>query len=195
MACLSVDLIAIILHNSVSPFGMQIALIRRHRSLMIENSFKSETKKVPLSQDEIVDRMEQVRSSGLAHVSKLHGDAKQLTDWKAYAKASPLVSVAVVSLIGFSAARQILGQTAKKGSSSISPPQPILSNVSTSGEWKNRAIAIATQFAHSTLQKYVSGLIQRHVTDRSSNDPVTQSKSRFDINGSEYAQERDASKN
>ena len=127
-------------------------------------------KKSNSKQDEIIERMKMVRSSGFQDANQLHEDAKRLVDWKAYVQAKPLLSVAVVSLIGFAAFRRVGGAGTTKSTLRESAVQPTSTRLQIPSAWQSKAIAIASEFAQASLKKYLLSLVQREVLERAPHD-------------------------
>lgn len=127
-------------------------------------------KKSTSKTDAIVERMRQIRSSGLEDAVQLHEDAKRLVDWKSYVRTKPFLSIAVAALIGFAAFRKgvVAGQTKSTGGASL--PQPTYARLHIPNAWRSRAIAVVSQFVAGTLKKYLLNLVQREVLERTSHD-------------------------
>jgi len=128
--------------------------------------------------EEIVDRMRQVRSSGLEHAGQLHVDARQLVDWKSYARARPLISVAVVSLIGFGAFRKWAVAGPSKSTLTTPSKQPTSPGIQIPKGWRSSAIAVISQIAQATLKKHLLNLVQREIFERNFHDQSANSNAK-----------------
>ena len=145
------------------PCFLKVILVSRHKS--------------KIDSDAIAERMREVREAGLQDAAQLHDDAEQLVDWKAYVRASPFVSIAVTSLIGFGAFRKLKGMGSSRSTQNTQGKQTMLSGVQATSNWRSSATAILSEIVQTTVKKYLLNLVQHELFERTSRDQSTGSNS------------------
>ena len=152
-------------------------------SVTLREKFAVVVPKNPIDPDQIVERMRRVRAFGFQRASELHDDAKRLVDWKAYARATPLVSAAAMSLLGFGAIRFIFSRGGRESTRSTLDKRPARAGSQVPNDWKSGAIAFASQMAQSTLKKYILHFVQHQLFERTAHDQSTESNTGARRNG------------
>jgi len=133
--------------------------------------------KSKIDPDAIAERMREVRASALQDAAQLHDDAEQLVNWKAYARASPFVAIAVMSLIGFGAFRKLAAMGSSSSTQDIQGKQSVLSGMQATSNWRSSTTAILSEIIQTTVKKYLLNLVQHELFERTSRDQSTGSNS------------------
>lgn len=146
-----------------NPCFLKVILVSRHKS--------------KIDPDAIAERMREVRASALQDAAQLHDDAEQLVNWKAYARASPFVAIAVMSLIGFGAFRKLAAMGSSSSTRDMQGKQSVLSEMQATSNWRSSTTAILSEIIQTTVKKYLLNLVQHELFERTSRDQSTGSNS------------------
>lgn len=104
------------------------------------------------------------------HVGDLQVEAKKLSDWREYVRSWPLMSVAIATTVGFSAARNAANAVAQNG---VTGPKPIFLASTTSpkgAHWTSPVYDLAKGLVLSSIKQYLSVLVQRLATQEDTHD-------------------------
>ena len=120
--------------------------------------------------NDLLARMQKVRSSGYNHAGELHGEAKRLVDWKEYVRSKPLLSIAVASLVGFSIVRNTVGTNSHANPARASSNNSLENLKSSQTSWKSGAMGLVANVALTALKHYLASLLQPRNSEGSFND-------------------------
>ena len=135
--------------------------------------------------DDLLARMRNVREAGDHHVGDLQVEARKLSDWREYVRSWPLMSVAIATTVGFSAARNAANAVAQNGDTGAKPVFVASTTIPRGPHWTSPAYDLAKGLVLSSIKQYLSTLVQRLATkedshDRSRNGTTTQQPSNSD---------------
>jgi hypothetical protein len=141
------------------------------------NSSKHKTEEA----NAIIARMQSVRSSGRSHACELQGEAHRLFDWKEYVLTKPLVSVATVSVLGFTIVRSAMRAFAKPTAKSSALSREPMAYKSAKPSFSGGVVSLSASIASSAIKSYFANLVQRSISERGSSDRFHRFNSHDDI--------------